>query len=167
VGGPNPGALREFRITPWERRHDAGVAQVIFDAYRNHVDARINDQYASLHGTSRLIESILHQRGCGETIPGASLVAIHLPTSRIAAALAVTAVRARTAHIPQVAVAADFQGRGLGSALLEAAFLSLGRDRFEEISLTVTDANRGAVRLYESLGFITFRTFGAFTWTAT
>lgn len=157
-------ALRDFRIVPWERRHDSRVAQVILSAYRDHVDSQINDQYASLEGTTRLVESILQQRGCGELQPTASLVAIHTPTGTIAAALAVTAVRARTAHIPQIAVATEFQNHGLGSALLETAFQDLTKNRFEEISLTVTDLNAGAVRLYESLEFQTFRTFGAFTW---
>jgi ribosomal protein S18 acetylase RimI-like enzyme len=167
VAAPSSRSLREFRIVPWERRHDRPVAQVNFDAYRNHVDAQINDQYASLEGTARLIDSILQQRGCGELLPAASLVAIHTPSSQIAGALAVTAVRARTAHIPQVAVASEFQGHGIGTALLQTAFHNLSRDRFEEVTLTVTDDNRGAVRLYESLGFRTFRTFGAFTWTTT
>ena len=163
--GQGKPALRDFRIVPWERRHDRGVAQVVLSAYRNHVDARINDQYASLDGTVHLVESILQQRGCGELLPTASLVAIHGPSARIAGALAVTAVRARTAHIPQIAVATEFQGRGLGAALLETSFHDLTKNRFEEVSLTVTGENSGAVRLYESLDFHTFRTFGAFTWT--
>ncbi len=166
AGAGGAARLRDFRIVPWDRRHDHAVAEMILDAYRGHVDARLNDQYASLHGTTRLIENVLHQRGCGELQSEATLVALHLPSSRVAGALAVTAVRARTAHIPQVAVAGEFQGHGLGSALLEAAFHVLAKNRFEEVSLTVTDENRGAVRLYENLGFITFRTFGAFTWTA-
>jgi ribosomal protein S18 acetylase RimI-like enzyme len=162
--GAGKSSLRDFRIVPWERRHDSGVAQVILSAYRNHVDARINDQYASVGGTTRLVESILQQRGCGELQPTASLVAVHTPTGQLAAALAVTAVRARTAHIPQIAVASEFQNHGLGSALLETAFLDLTKNRFEEVSLTVTDVNAGAVRLYQSLDFLTFRSFGAFTW---
>ncbi len=75
-----------------------------------------------------------------------------------------TTVRPRTAHIPQVAVANDFQGSGLGTAMMETAFQDLARQGFEEVSLTVTDSNAGAVRLYERMGFETFRTFGAFVW---
>jgi ribosomal protein S18 acetylase RimI-like enzyme len=157
-------ALRNFAIVPWERKHDRAVAEVIYNAYRRHVDARINDQYSSLAGTTHLVESILQQRGCGELLPSASLVAMHEPTGRIAAALAVTAVRHRTAHIPQVAVAAEFQNCGLGTALMEAAFQDLSQHGYEEVSLTVTDLNAGAVRLYERMDFGTFRTFGAFTW---
>jgi ribosomal protein S18 acetylase RimI-like enzyme len=157
-------ALRNFRILPWERRHDRAVAEVIYDAYRRHIDARINDQYSSLAGTTRLVESILQQRGCGDLLPSASLVAIHEPTGKAAAALAVTAVRDRTAHIPQIAVAAEFQNSGLGTALMQVAFQDLSQHGFEEVSLTVTDLNAGAVRLYERMDFETFRTYGAFTW---
>ena len=157
-------ALRNFRIVPWERRHDRAVAEVIYDAYRHHIDARINEQYSSLAGTTHLVESILQQRGCGELLPSASLVAIHEATGKVAAALAVTAVRNHTAHIPQIAVADEFQSLGLGTALMEAAFQDLSQHGFDEVSLTVTDLNAGAVRLYERLDFETFRTFGAFTW---
>ena len=92
-------------------------------------------------------------------------VALHRPTRSVAALLALTAVRPRrTAHIPQVAVAREFQGMGLGTALMERAFTRLAAKGFQEVSLTVTDLNAGAVRLYERLGFTTFQTFGAFVW---
>jgi ribosomal protein S18 acetylase RimI-like enzyme len=154
----------DFQLLPWERRHDRAAAEMVASTYRHHIDAQINDQYASRAGSARLLESIVQQHGCGELIPGASLVAIHQPTGRLAAALAVTTVRARTAHIPQIAAAPEFQGHGLGSALLEMALQELCRRDYEEVSLTVTDLNAGAVRLYQRLEFETFRTFGAFTW---
>jgi ribosomal protein S18 acetylase RimI-like enzyme len=153
-----------FHLEPWERRHDRGAAELVYGAYRFHVDARINDQYTSLLGAIRLVENIVHQRGCGELLPQASFVAVHRPTQKLAGLLAVTAVRPRTAHIPQIAVAREFQAAGLGTAMMEASFQGLGRRGFEEVSLTVTDLNAGAVRLYERLGFETLRTFGAFTW---
>lgn len=158
--------LQRIRIVPWERQHDQGAAEVIFNAYRHHIDAHINDQYSSLAGALHLVESIVQQRGCGELIPPASLIALYEPTGKMAGALAVTGVRHRTAHIPQIAVAREFQGHGLGTALLEAAFQELSRRGYEEVSLTVTDRNGGAVRLYEHLEFETFHTFGAFTWEA-
>jgi len=154
----------DFVIEPWERRHDRQAAQLLYLTYQNHVDAVINDQYASEPGATRLIENILHHRGCGEQIPKASRVAIHRASGKLAGALALSSVRAGTAHIPQIAVAREFQGSGLGTAMMEAAFADLAQRGYQEVSLTVTDMNAGAVRLYERLGFSTFRTFGAFVW---
>jgi ribosomal protein S18 acetylase RimI-like enzyme len=159
--------LQDVEIVPWERRHDHQAARLLFEVYRNHVDAKINDHYKSLQGSTRLVENIVRHWGCGENLPGASLVAIRRPTQKIVANLAVTAVRSRTAHIPQIAVAPEFQGRGLGTAMMELSFRRLARQGYKEVTLTVTDRNFDAVRLYERLGFETFRTFGAFVWERT
>jgi ribosomal protein S18 acetylase RimI-like enzyme len=62
-------------------------------------------------------------------------------------------------------VASEFQSGGLGTVLLDLAFLEAANRGYREVSLTVTDLNYGARRLYERLGFETFRIFGAFVWT--
>ncbi len=154
-----------FTMVPWERKHDREAAQLLYLAYRDHVDAAINDQYGSSEGSERLIDNIVRHRGCGEHVPRASQVAYHQASRKLAGILAITSVRTRTAHIPQVAVAREFQSCGLGSAMMQLSFRDLARRGFEEVSLTVTEANAGAVRLYRRLGFENFRTFGAFAWT--
>ncbi len=159
--------LEDVEIVPWERQHDHQAARLLFEVYRNHVDAKINDHYKSLEGSTRLVENIVRHWGCGENLPGASLVAIHRPTQKTAAILAMTAVRSWTAHIPQIAVAPEFQGLGLGTAMMELSFRRLAKRGYKEVTLTVTDRNSGAVRLYERMGFETFRTFGAFVWDRT
>jgi len=159
--------LEDMEVVPWERRHDHQAARLLSEVYRNHVDAKINDHYKSLEGSTRLIENIVRHWGCGENLPGASLVAIHRPTQKTAAVLAMTSVRSRTAHIPQIAVAPEFQGLGLGTTMMETSFRHLAKRGYKEVTLTVTDRNSGAVRLYERMGFETFRTFGAFVWDRT
>lgn len=154
----------EFLIDKWQRHYDDAAARLLYYAYRGHVDALINDQYRSISGSSRLIENITHLQGCGEHLPEASRTAVHRASHKLAGILALTSVRAGTAHIPQVAIANEFQRRGLGLALMESAFQELERLGYREVSLTVTDENRDAVRFYERLGFETFRTFGAFVW---
>jgi ribosomal protein S18 acetylase RimI-like enzyme len=156
--------IGDFVVEPWERRHDHQAAQLLYHTYRNHVDAVINDQYASEVGASRLIENIMNQRGCGEYLPKASQVALHRATGKLAGVLGLTSVQPHTAHIPQIAVANEFQGAGLGTTMMEIAFQDLANRGFEEVSLTVTDLNVGALRLYQRLGFENFRTFGAFVW---
>jgi ribosomal protein S18 acetylase RimI-like enzyme len=163
VGGDGP-PPSDFVIQPWQRRHDREAARLICETYRDHVDAVINDQYRSETGTTNLVENILYYQGCGEYLPNASKVAIHRSTQQIAGLLILTAVRPGSGHIPQIAVAKQFQSRRIGTALMEAAFAELERGGFREVSLTVTHLNQGALRLYERLGFQTFRTFGAFVW---
>jgi ribosomal protein S18 acetylase RimI-like enzyme len=152
----------DYWLTPWERQHDRESAEILCETYRGHVDAAINNQYGSLAGTTRLIENIVHHQGCGDFLAGVSRVAMYRATRRIAGILAVTALRSHTAHIPQVAVAKPFQGRGIGTLLMASAFRDLAARGYREVSLTVTDENADAVRLYERLGFETFRAFGAF-----
>ena len=154
----------DFLIKPWERRYDRDAARLLYEAYRDHVDAAINDQYRSVTGTTNLVENILYYQGCGDYLPNASWVAIHRSTQQLAGLLVLTAVRPRSGHIPQIAVAKQFQSRGVGTALMESAFAELERGGFREVSLTVTNLNQGALRLYERLGFQTLHTFGAFVW---
>lgn len=159
-----PSVLGNTRLIPWERRFDEEAAALLYQSYRHHVDAVINDQYASVTGATRLIENIVHHQGCGEFLPRVSRLAVHRPSQQLAGILTVTRIRPHTAHIPQVAVAVPFQGRGVGSVLMEAAFRDLAWEGFKEVTLTVTDANAGAVRLYARIGFETFKTFGAFVY---
>jgi ribosomal protein S18 acetylase RimI-like enzyme len=154
--------LDQFLIAPCAQKYAREAAELVFGAYYNHVDAAINDQYSSLAGATHLLDNIFHCQGCGELLEQVSKVAIHRLTHKLAGVLAVTAVRPDTAHIPQIAVARTLQGMGLGTALLESAFHDLVRAGYQRVSLTVTDANAGALRLYERLGFKTFRAFGAF-----
>jgi ribosomal protein S18 acetylase RimI-like enzyme len=158
----NHSVAKDFRILPWDRRHDQEAAELLYHAYHGHVDASINDQYACLAGATRLIDNIIQHQGCGEYLPNVSRVAVHEPSQRLAGILAVTDVGSHTAHIPQVAVGKDVQGRGLGTALMTGAFADLAARGYKEVSLTVTHANAPALRVYERLGFRTFRSFGAF-----
>jgi ribosomal protein S18 acetylase RimI-like enzyme len=155
-------AREGIELIPWDQRYNEAASELLYQAYRQHVDAMINDQYASLVGAMRLIENIFHNQGCGDFLGQVSRMAVLRPTQQLAGILTVTAVRPRTAHIPQVGVCPSFQGFGVGTALMQAAFRDLAQDGFEQVTLTVTDANAGAVRLYQRLGFDTFKTFGAF-----
>ncbi|HMD84957.1 MAG TPA: GNAT family N-acetyltransferase [Terriglobia bacterium] len=149
-------------LISWDKRFNDDAAEMLYQAYRQHVDALINDQYASVMGATRLVENIFHNQGCGDFLSRVSRMAVHRPTQQLAGIITVTEVRPRTAHIPQVGVGPSFQGLGVGTALMEAAFQDLAEEGFEQVTLTVTDANAGAVRLYQRLGFGTFKTFGAF-----
>ncbi len=153
---------QSIELIPWDKRFHDEAGDLLYQSYRGHVDARINDQYNSIMGSTRLIDNIFQNQGCGDFLARVSRMAFHRPTQQLAGILTVTGVRPGTAHIPQVGVGKSFQGVGVGTAMMEAAFRDLVDSGFEQVTLTVTDANSGAVRLYHRLGFETFKTFGAF-----
>ena len=162
--GEKPWVREGIELIPWERSFHDEAAELLYQSYRHHVDAIINDQYMSVLGSTRLIENIYHNQGCGDFLGRISRMAVHGPTQRLAGILTVTEVRPRTAHIPQVGVGPSFQGLGVGTAMIAEALQDLAKGGYEQVTLTVTDANAGAVRLYQRLGFDTFRTFGAFVY---
>jgi ribosomal protein S18 acetylase RimI-like enzyme len=65
------------------------------------------------------------------------------------------------AHITQLCVAPPYRGARLGSFLMRHSIDHLSRSGFNAITLTVTEGNRQAVRLYEELGFFTRHRFDA------
>jgi ribosomal protein S18 acetylase RimI-like enzyme len=65
------------------------------------------------------------------------------------------------AHITQLCVATAYRGQGLGLALLEHCIHHLTRSRFAAITLTVTEANHQAVKLYQDSGFFVRHRFDA------
>jgi ribosomal protein S18 acetylase RimI-like enzyme len=65
------------------------------------------------------------------------------------------------AHITQLCIARGWRGHHLGRVLLQHCMAQLAQARFKAITLTVTEANEQAVRLYEDLGFLTRHRFEA------
>jgi ribosomal protein S18 acetylase RimI-like enzyme len=58
----------------------------------------------------------------------------------------------------------DNRSRGIGESLLGATTANLRKRGFSMLSLTVTEANAGAVALYRRLNFESKRVFDAFVW---
>ncbi len=69
-------------------------------------------------------------------------------------------IRAKVSHIGHIVgmmVRDSAQGLGIGGALLEALIVEArGPAQLELLTLTVTDGNASAVRLYERAGFVRF-----------
>ena len=156
----------EIRFQGWEEKEESVMAALIHEAYRGHVDSEINLQYRSRRGALQVIENVTRHRGCGVFEPGDSLVAVHAPSGVCCGGMLVTSVGTSGSHIPQICVLPEFQGRRIGTALLYACFEKLRSRGHRQVSLTVTDENSDAIRLYERLGFRTYRRFGAFVWHA-
>jgi ribosomal protein S18 acetylase RimI-like enzyme len=152
----------EFRR--WSEEEFQGAAAVITAAYRGHIDSEINDQYRTTGGSMRFLNNIVRFPGCGVFDPEASLVVRSKLTRAPLGVILCSMVRSDVGHITQVCLVPEQRGRGLGRALIQCSAAELRRRGSKTLSLTVTQANSGAVNLYKQMGFQLQHIFDAFVW---
>jgi ribosomal protein S18 acetylase RimI-like enzyme len=145
----------------WSAGHYQAAAELIHESYIGHIDALINDQYCSLHGSLRFLHNIVRFPGCGVFEPAHSWVLREQPSGALVAMVLCSRVADNVAHITQLCVAPSHRGKAFGKALLKHCMSHLSDSGFKAITLTVTEANQEAVKLYENLGFFTRHRFDA------
>jgi ribosomal protein S18 acetylase RimI-like enzyme len=150
-----------IELVPWSANHYQAAAELIHESYAGHIDARINDQYCSLHGSLRFLHNIVRFPGCGVFDPNESWVLQDTYSGALVGMVLCSRVADDVAHITQLCVAHSRRGEGLGRALLTHCIDHLSRSRFAAITLTVTEANYQAVKLYRESGFFTRHRFDA------
>lgn len=160
--GPVPPAGIAFER--WSEQQMEPAAQLIARAYRGHVDSEINDQYRSQPGARRFLHNIVQYPGCGAFYQPAAMMAVDLKTRELCGISLTSLVEPAVGHVTQICVAPDRRGLGIGSELLWRSIRALCEAGCDAVSLTVTAANSGAVRLYERIGFRTIRKFRAYVW---
>lgn len=153
----------EVEIRRWSEHDYQSAAALITGAYRGHVDAEINDQYRSLSGSLRFLNNIVRFPGCGTFDPESSFVAFH-KRNTLAGLILCSRVRNDVGHVTQICVLPEYRSHGIGQALLGTTVNNLQQRKFTMLSLTVTEDNAQAVKLYKHLGFETTRVFDAFVW---
>jgi ribosomal protein S18 acetylase RimI-like enzyme len=163
IDSPMP-VMDDIEIRNWSEADFQPAAQVITAAYFGHIDSDINDQYRTVAGSTRFLNNIVRFPGCGVFDGQSSLVAVSRVTGAMAGLLLASRVRDDVGHVTQICLTPEFRGRGLGKALMVHCCRGLRRRNFSQLTLTVTEANRPAVELYERLGFDTKRVFDAFVW---
>jgi len=148
----------------WSEQDQEQAAQLIPATYNGHVDSRINDQYRMVSGARKFLQNIVQYPGCGVFEGKASVSAYDRRTGRLCGMLLSSIVAPRSGHITQVCVHPEYQGMGLGFELLRESLNLLEADGCGAVSLTVSEANTQAARLYQSLGFRPIRSFAAYVW---
>jgi ribosomal protein S18 acetylase RimI-like enzyme len=149
-------------MIPWTDVWQEATGRLIAGAYKNHIDSRINDQYRSATGARRFLTNIVQYPGCGAFFGPASFAATDNRT--LCGASLASLVSNDVGHITQVCVAPSYQGTGLGYELMRRSMEALAAHGCRAVSLTVTEQNEPALRLYRRMGFVTRRTFSAFVW---
>ena len=154
----------DLEIRRWSDGDYQAAAAVINEAYRGHIDAEINDQYRSTQGSLRFLNNIVRFPGCGTFDNQASFVAFHRPSRTVIGLVLCSKVKESVGHVTQICLLPEYRGRGVGQLLLRMTTTELRRRNYHAITLTVTEANAGAVRLYKSLGYEVHHVFDAFVW---
>lgn len=152
---------KNIEMCRWSPDHYQAAAELIHEAYAGHIDARINDQYCSLHGSLRFLHNIVRFPGCGIFDATNSWILFDTRTGALIGMVLCSRVADDIAHITQLCITRGWRGHQLGRALLKHCMAQLAQSRFKAITLTVTEANDQAVRLYEELGFFTRHRFEA------
>ncbi len=156
--------LDGIELRRWSEQDYQSAAAVITASYRGHVDSEINDQYRTISGSLRFLNNIVRFPGCGVFDPQSSFVAAQKGTRNLLGLVLCSRVKPDVGHITQICVLPEFRGRGIGEMLLAANSAELRRRKFSMLSLTVTEANTGAVELYRRLGYSLRKVFDAFVW---
>jgi ribosomal protein S18 acetylase RimI-like enzyme len=149
--------LRRVEIRDLER-----IGQLVFESHRGSADAVLNATYASPEQSRHFVDSIVCRCGCGPLETEASLVAE--TRGSLSGVVLVTRISRNHAHICQISVRPDMQRRGIGSALLGGALEALRHAGLRHVTLSTTDGNYPASRLYARQGFRTHRVFMSHAW---
>lgn len=152
----------ELRL--WKDEDLAPAARLISEAYRDHPDSMINDQYRTVHGSMRFLNNIVRYAGCGAFSPPVSYVVTQQGSRELAALVLGSRVSPVSGHITQVCVHPAYRRKGLGRMMLGMAAHGFLKQGAEEVSLTVTEANRQAIALYLDEGYTCAHAFDASVW---
>lgn len=155
----------ELELRHWRDEDLAPAARLICDAYRDHPDSLINDQYRTIHGSMRFLNNIVRYSGCGAFSAPVSHVVVHKATREFVGLVLGSRVSPESGHITQVCVHPGYRRHGMARMLLSVAAFHFMRQGATEISLTVTQANQQAIALYVSEGYTCRHEFDAAVWT--
>jgi len=161
---PRVNLPRNLELRPWREEDINQAGRLICEAYRDHPDSAINDQYRSVHGSLRFLNNIVRYAGCGAFSAQASHVIVDRTSHGLIAVVLGSRVSPQSGHITQLCVHPAFRRQGLARILLSVASLRFMRQGVSEISLTVTESNTEAVELYKAEGYICAHTFDASVW---
>jgi ribosomal protein S18 acetylase RimI-like enzyme len=154
----------ELELRAWRDDDLSPAGRLISEAYKDHPDSRINDQYRTIHGSQRFLHNIVRYSGCGAFAAQVSHVVVERRTRDLVALVLGSRVSPQSGHITQLCVRPDYRRKGLARLLLGIAAFHFMRQGVTEISLTVTESNTQAIDLYQAEGYTCVHTFDAAVW---
>jgi ribosomal protein S18 acetylase RimI-like enzyme len=153
-----------LEVRAWRDEDLSPAGRLISEAYKDHPDSIINDQYRSVQGSQRFLHNIVRYSGCGTFSPLVSHVVVERTSRQLVAVVLGSRVSPESGHITQLCVHPEYRHRGLARMLLSVAAFHFMRLGVTEISLTVTESNTTAIELYLAEGYTCEHRFDAAVW---
>ncbi|HZB88267.1 MAG TPA: GNAT family N-acetyltransferase [Terracidiphilus sp.] len=153
-----------LELRAWRDEDLPAASHLISEAYHGHPDSLINDQYHSPQGSLRFLHNIVRYSGCGVFSALASHVVVDRASRELVALVLGSRVSPESGHVTQLCVHPAYRRQGMARLLLAAAAAQFVRQGVAEVSLTVTEANRDAIDLYEAEGYQCRHRFDAAVW---
>jgi ribosomal protein S18 acetylase RimI-like enzyme len=152
-----------WQIAEWQDKFLAPAAEVVYDSYFQTYDASLCRDYQTRQGCLRFLRNLIENPACGRFWPSETLVALDR-LGRVCGLLLATRTQEQTGMIPQISIRRDCQGRGLGTRLMRLYLANCRRHGLARVTLSVSEANERAFRLYRRIGFEVQKSFYAFVW---
>ena len=157
-------APSEIGISPWRDYDLEAAAQLTAYSYQNTIDREISFSYQSVQGCRDFLSNLIVKPGCGTFLRNTSFTAWHRPSKEMVGFVLTSCVSPTNGHIPQILVSPRYQGKGIGSYLLNHAIVALRSNQYRTVSLTVTAGNTSALDLYQRFHFGILLRFQTAVW---
>lgn len=154
----------DLELRLWDENDLLPAAELITNSYRGNLDSIINDQYCTANGSLRFLHNVVRFPGCGVFDPKASRVLVDRLSGNLAGMILCSRINEEIGHITQICIHPQFRNRGLAHLLLQETCKVLHNRGFRAVSLTVTEGNTTAVKIYRQEGFETIHAFDGAVW---
>jgi GNAT superfamily N-acetyltransferase len=158
---PNPGNQLDAAIwfLEWEDRLVVPHALCKWESFRREIDANVFPCLGEKEGCKQLMRDISQKENF---VPEATwLACLYQARSRTPQAVGtIQGLRTNSQFgaIQNIGVVPGFRGKGIGRELIRRSLLGFRSQGCRYVNLEVTIHNLGAIRLYESIGFVKVET---------
>lgn len=152
-----------YKLAEWNQKLLKRGAKVIYDSHIGSPDHFLCRDYQTEAGCVRLLRNLVEHPACGQFSPEETKLALD-SKGRLCGILIASRINPDTGMVPQLSIRRDHQGRGLGSMLMRSYLRGAGESGLNRTTLSVSEENARACRLYRNLGFEPLKEFYAYVW---
>lgn len=152
---PTPVLQAGYRLLAWHPSQLEDHADVKYRSFCGTIDADVFECFSEPESCYQLMEGIVSRPGF---LPEATWLVEHVDSQdalqrKMCGAIQGVKIGPMYGAIQNVGVTPYHRGQGVGAALVSAALLGFQQMGLPKAYLEVTAQNKGAVRLYQRLGF--------------